>query len=172
LTREEELRGMAIDLRSPDEDPGKPPDLVVAEVTDSDGLKQWCRTGTLGFGFPESVADALFDIFGSLGLGAQLPLRNYLGFLHGEPVATSSLFVGTGVAGIYNVATIPEARRQGIGTEMTLAPLREARTLGYRVGILQASTLAVGAYRRAGFKDYCQIGQYVWSPAPEGEGSA
>jgi ribosomal protein S18 acetylase RimI-like enzyme len=85
-------------------------------------------------------------------------------------VATSELVLGAGVAGIYGVATIPEARRQGIGTTMTLTALREARALGYRVGVL--STGGKGSppfrvYQRIGFREYCNLGGYECASGQE-----
>jgi GNAT superfamily N-acetyltransferase len=161
LTYVEGMPGMAVDLSALNEDLTTPCGLTIEHVGDREALRQWAHTSIIGSGLPETSVDTWFDVFA--GLGFELPLRNYVGVLNGEPVATSELFVAAGVAGIYVVATRPEARRQGIGTAMTLAPLREARALGYRIGILHASPMGLGVYRRLGFREYCRMSHYVWA---------
>ena len=84
------------------------------------------------------------------------------GYFEGEPVACSTLLLAHGVARIDCLGTIPEARRKGIGTEITLVPLREARDRGYHVGVIHSSEMAVKVYQRIGFKEYCNIGIYRW----------
>jgi GNAT superfamily N-acetyltransferase len=95
-------------------------------------------------------------------MGTDLPFRYYLGSLGGKPVAASTLFLGAGVAGIYNVATLREARGRGIGAAMTLIPLYEARNIGYRAGILQSSDMAYRVYERLGFRTLCQMEHFYW----------
>ena len=43
---------------------------------------------------------------------------------------------------------------RAVGTEMSLAPMVDARDLGYRIVILASSPLGFGVYRRIGFREY------------------
>ena len=77
------------------------------------------------------------------------------------------LVFGAGVAAVHLVVTLPEMRHLGIGTAMTLAVLREARTIGYRIAILTASPYGEGIYRRIGFRAYGTISKYSWQASGE-----
>jgi len=98
-----------------------------------------------------------------LQLGLNHPIRNYLGYLNGEPVSTSTVFYGGGAAGIYCVATLPKARGKGIGAALTLKPLQDAREMDYRVGVLQSSEMGFNLYQKLGFRHLCQIEYFYLS---------
>ncbi len=157
--------GMAVDL--PDL-PAEVPTLAgfaVERVGDEAGLAAWVETLSSGFGEGPVEAEWVGGTYRSIGLG-DAALRHYLGRLAGEPVATSTLYLGAGVAGVYFVCTAERARRQGIGAAITLAALREARDLGYRIGVLGSSALGYSVYRRLGFREVCRIGLYEWRQGP------
>ncbi len=159
----DEAPGMAADLSKLNEHIPTPPGLSIEEVSDGEMLKQWMRVMTTGSDMPESAYNLLLDLYNKYGFVRSSSPRYYLASLNGEPVATSLLFPGGGVAGIYNVATLPGARRQGIGAAMTLFPLLEARSLGYRIGVLQSSQMGLNVYRRLGFQEYCTFSLYFYS---------
>jgi ribosomal protein S18 acetylase RimI-like enzyme len=123
-------------------------------------LKRWLLPFAIGFGWPECVARAYFDVYASSGLG-EVPLLHFVGCVYGEPVATSSLFLDVGVAGLYNVACVPEHRCRGYGTALTLAALREAHARGYAAAVLHSTEQGKGLYQRLGFSEYCRLGIYV-----------
>ena len=155
--------GMAVDLEVLPENPEYPDDLVIKLVDSDEDLETWCRVLCEAFGMPDFVGTAFFNFTRRLGYETQRPYTCYLGSINGEAVATASLLLGAGVAGIYNVATLESARRKGIGAAMTIKPLLDARTNGYRVGILHSSEMGFNMYSGLGFQEYCKISQYVWS---------
>jgi len=161
LTYSPGMPGMAVDLQNLKEDLPKPSELIIETVQDKATLGKWVKPGLIGFGNSDvQVRNICFDIFDQLGY--ELPLRLYVASLNGEPVATSQLFLGAGVAGVYWVATVPEARKKGIGAAVSLAPLLDARSMGYRIGVLQASPMGEPIYRRLGFQNYERLGNYIW----------
>lgn len=160
LTFKEGGTGMAVDLMELHEELSIPAGLTIKLVQDKAALKQWIHVASIGFGIPENGERRFLGLFADLGY--ESPVRSYLAIWNGQPVGTSQLFLSAGVAGIYNVTCTPEARHQGIGTALTLTALREARILGYRISILQASHLGYTVYRRLGFQDFGKLNTYQW----------
>jgi GNAT superfamily N-acetyltransferase len=138
-----------------------PPSVEIRPVEDLETLHTWVQTFVPGTGLSEAWEEPQFEVYAGL-LGAEDPMRHYLASLDGQPVATASLFLGAGVAGIYDVATLPAARRRGIGTAVTRAPLLEARAMGHRVGILQSSPMGLAVYDRMGFRTVCRMEHFLW----------
>lgn len=161
LTRVEELPGMAADLRALDADAPSPAGLTVERVGDAGAAKEYVEVMRAGFGMPEFTTGAMLSLLDVLGFAEESPFVHYAGRMSGQVVATASLSLAAGVAGIFNVVTLPEARRRGFGAALTLAALRDARRRGYRICILQSSAMALGIYRRLGFKRYSTYALYV-----------
>ena len=156
--------GMASDLSALPEEVPTPEGFTVERVRDEDGLAAWVETLGSGFGEGPIEAEWVGEAYRRLGFGDEGPLRHYLGRLGGDPVATATLYFGAGVAGVYFVFTAEGARRRGMGAAITLAALREARDLGYEVGVLGSSEMGFPVYGRLGFEERCRIGLYEWRP--------
>lgn len=151
---------MAADLTTIRDDLPASDQLKVVCVDDQETLRKWIHIASIGFRVPLEFEDTWHEFFAEAACAS--PFRTYLAFLNGRPVATSQLFTSAGVAGIYNVTCLPEVRGRGVGTAVVLAPLIEAREMGYRVGILQASAMGYNVYRRIGFQDFGKLSLYLW----------
>ncbi len=154
---------MAIDLRSMTENIVMPPELVLKEVGDAEMLKIHSAISVRGFDATAESARSYYDNYLASGFGNRMPWHHYIAWLHDTPVGISSLLLHAGLAGIYGVATIPEARKQGIGAALTLHAMQEARTLGYNIAILAPSHMGLNIYRRLGFREVGMTYYYLWS---------
>jgi ribosomal protein S18 acetylase RimI-like enzyme len=151
--------GMAIDLERVGQDANTPAGMRIEIVRDERAFRRWNSVAATWFGMADYEA-YLYDWWRELGF--DLPLRYYLGLLDTKPVAISSFFLDGDVAGIYCVGVLSDVRKRSIGTAMMRPPLRDARALGNRVGILHALEMGYNLYRRLGFQETCRMSHYVW----------
>jgi len=154
-----DMPGMAVELDRINENLEWAQDLKIKNDQDDETLRHWCGVLFPTYGLGDYI-DSFLAMETHIGFDSGLPRRSYVGYLNEKPVATSHLLLTCGVAGIFCVATIPEVRHKGIGTAMTVVPLREARKMGYSVGVLQSSRMGYNVYRRIGFEEYCKIHIY------------
>lgn len=125
-----------------------PPDGLVIERVDAATAGAWAEVLAAGFHMPPELAGAVFgptllDVDGVVAL---------LGRVAGEPVTTAAVFVAEGLAGVYNVATVPTAGRRGFGAAITIAAAVAGRAHGATTSILQASAEGVPVYERLGYR--------------------
>jgi ribosomal protein S18 acetylase RimI-like enzyme len=153
--------GMVLDLDDLNENIQPNRELSIYWAVNQERLEDWQEAFAEAFGAAKADGKAWADATLAAG-GVDAPWQLYVGYLDGKPVATSILFTGAGVAGIYGVGTIPSARNQGIGSRMTLIPLQIARKAGLRQAVLFSSRLGYPVYTRLGFREVdCKIGIYI-----------
>jgi GNAT superfamily N-acetyltransferase len=129
-----------------------PPGVTLSWATDSAALRSAMQLVAAGFGLPGELGDQMADLMAPAA-GPGSPVRTVVASLDGKPVASAQgVHIGHAV-GIYNVATLDEARGQGIGAAVTVAVLWDAIDRGARFGVLESSDLGHPAYRRIGFRD-------------------
>ena len=136
---------MALDLKAKHLSSETPNKLDIYEIKDQENLGIWIDVALRSF-------NPYFgkDIFSSLLNGEKV--RFYSGVHNGQVVATSMIFLSSGVAGIYFVSVVPELRNRGMGREMMLRCIYDAQELGYNYCILQATDIGEHLYRSLGFK--------------------
>lgn len=139
----------------PDDAPG----LTVRVVQDIGSLRVYNDTMTTGFG-DEWALRAIVES----GVLLDVPdLTHYAGFIDGLPVATAMRFTSHRIAGIFNVSTIPEYRRRGIGAAITWRAALDGLAEGCIASFLQASEMGEPVYKRMGYRAVDTV--VVWLPA-------
>lgn len=156
--------GLALDISALHENVPLSTRLAIQEAVDRETLQPLYEIERQGFNATAEIAQIYFDTYLTIGFGKGQPWHHYIGYLDGKAVAITSLLLHAGIAGIFGVTTIPEARKQGVGATMTIHTLHKARSLGYSIAAISPTELSEGIYERLGFQEYCRISHYGWSP--------
>jgi ribosomal protein S18 acetylase RimI-like enzyme len=135
--------------------PASPVDIRV--VADLPTLRVYNQILATVFDFPVE----LFAPFETPEFLASFDLVAYLGYVDGLPVATALRVTADRVASVFNIGTLPEYQRRGIGTAMTLHAALDARE-GTLASMLVSSEQGYQVYERIGYRRVLDV--QSWSP--------
>lgn len=145
----------------------------IRQVAEAADLATFLDVFLRGFRMPARSRRAFDHVFGEALGAAGSPWRHYLTVEErggGETgLGSASLFLQGGAAGLYNVSTLPRARRRGLGTQATLVAFRDARDLGHRLAVLVSSREGYPLYRRLGLREALRVSLFT-STHPAGRG--
>ncbi len=119
----------------------------------------WHQAMAEGYGVPLQVA----SMFGLSGLetGSDAVEARYFGvFKDDRMMATSVACMDGELGGVYCVATLAEARKQGLGEAITGLAAQAIQDAGYPMAILQASEMGTSMYTSMGFQTFGGIPLY------------
>jgi GNAT superfamily N-acetyltransferase len=133
------------------------PDLEIRRIDDTAGLEDHIRTAAAGFGMPE---DLLRPWIGT-DLWQRPGAAVYVGYVDGEPVSTGLGWRTGRTIGVYNIATVPNARKRGIGTAMTERIVDDGAAAGCEVAILQSSEMGRPIYEKLGFRTVVEYDGWI-----------
>ena len=142
-----------------------PRGLEIVEVTNREQLEQWTSVVVPAHQIPENIAIHWTDMYESAGYGPNDSLnRHFIAVLHGEVVGATTLITASGIASVANVSTREDKRKNGIGSAMTIWPLKVAQDEGYKVACISASPDGQPVYERLGFKGLRNVAVYLSAP--------
>jgi hypothetical protein len=156
--------GMVLDHRLPDAPP--PPGVALQRVQTPEDAAAFGRI--------------MGSAYESLGLPGEVPPRifahpqtlvaphivAFLALVDDVPSAGAMTIVTHGVAGVYWVGTVPEARGRGLAELCTRAAGNAGFDLGARIAALQASPMGEPVYRRMGYYEATRYPFFVRFEAP------
>jgi ribosomal protein S18 acetylase RimI-like enzyme len=140
-----------------------PPGHVVVEVVDGTGVEEF-RSVFTAPGRSRELAEAMFPE----SLFADPDVHAFVGRLDGRAVGYSLAIRSERTSGVYNVGTLPEARRRGVGTALTWAAVEPGQRAGLDCTVLQSSEMGVSMYEAMGFRTEVRYAVFSESAKPTG----
>jgi Acetyltransferase (GNAT) domain len=89
----------------------------------------------------------------------------FLAYMDGTPVSIAMTIVSHGIAGVYWVGSLEQARGKGLGWAVTAAATNAGLDLGAEVASLQASPMGESLYAAMGYETICSY-RLLMSPSP------
>jgi GNAT superfamily N-acetyltransferase len=155
-----EWMSMAMDLTTFSTGGECPDGVEIREADDSKYLDTWAKVVIASYCMDDEVHRAYGRYLITQGNADSFKRHHFLGLLDDKSVAAAVFFKGKEAAGIYWVGTLPEARKHGISGAMIRHTLLEAKTCGYKIAILNASSEGHSLYQQIGFTDYYTVSIY------------
>ncbi len=132
------------------------PKLDVRKVCDRATQEEFCSIGSVCFNVPLSWFREVFE-----SNAVWNRFAGYVAYVGSEPVSTAAIVIDQGIAGVYNVATIPGHQRRGYGEAVMRHALEAAaREHGIERTILQSTRAGLPLYQAMGYHTVTNVAVY------------
>jgi len=151
-------------LSRPVEEPSLPDGAELQRLTMAEQAEDFWRITASAYasnGFPPEVFAGYTNHAGLLAENVVA----FLAYLDGVPVSIAMTIVRHGVAGVYWVGSLEQARGRGLGHAVTAAATNAGFELGAELASLQASPMGKPVYLRMGYETVYDYRLFM-SPAP------
>jgi GNAT superfamily N-acetyltransferase len=152
--------GMAMALADIDETAASPPGVSVEEAHGETALGEWARLFAAAHDAPPPAGESWVEAARRLEF-RNLPWTHWIARLDGDPAGLGLSFLAEDAVGLYAIGTLPQARRRGVGTALTLVPMLEARAAGATIAILHSTPDGEKLYPRLGFAELCRVSRFL-----------
>jgi GNAT superfamily N-acetyltransferase len=129
----------------------------IRRATDLDGIRDHVTAASAGFETPPEWFEAIV----SPAVLTDPSLELYVGYTDGVPVTAGAGYRTGDTIGIYNVATVENARRRGYGAAMTMRIVDDGLGAGCDTAVLQSSDMGYSVYERLGFRTVVRYRAWV-----------
>jgi len=144
--------GMARNLENLPELPPLPDGVEIREAIGEKDIMELYGLAAWRWGVPDEYRSQLKKIIEEFKVGERTSnTRFWLAWKDSVPISKVALYNGSGSAGIYAVATRPEARGLGIASILVITAMKAAKDMGHNLVVLDSSPLAEKLYQRLGF---------------------
>lgn len=139
------------------------PEGVVIEPMSSLGIISW--VSAWAHGAPECDVLHWTKVYARVATSVYRDqFRMFAARRGSECIGTGYLHCHSGIASIHSLFVHPAHRRRGIGKALAAYAMHDARSLGYQVATLTATTPALNLLTRLGFKEFGAVKLYTWYP--------
>jgi len=142
-----------------------PDGVELCVVTEPRQREDFLAVNAAGWGFADMPRDLAAATFFHPDILDHPNVRAILAYQHGKPVATAAAFVHDIVVGGYWGATIPEARRQGLGELVVRRMWNAGFAMGAQIAVNQASGSGIEIWKRLGFEEITRYRRWLVPPA-------
>jgi GNAT superfamily N-acetyltransferase len=152
---------MARLLENLPESPPIPDAVEIREVTEEVDMIELYGLAAWRWGVPEEFRPQLIEMIKKFNIGERgSNTRFWLAWKDGMAISKIGLYNGSGSAGIYAVATKPEARGMGLASILMNVAMQTAKDMGHKLCVLDSSPLAEKLYQRLGFINLAPLRLY------------
>lgn len=160
------LTGVALDLSKELPTQQEPVHIKIKKVESIKDLQAFTSLAAV-FALTPKATQQWLDL--NIALLQKNKQINFLAFYHEIPVGTVTLATEGPYVSIWNLVTLAEYRKRGIGTALVQAALQEAKSLkcDHAMAILMPKGMASGIFAKLGFKDVIEFPFYVYGACSE-----